>query len=207
MNKQIVKYRKNILEKDKTGHSNDHINRVVKLTQKILETEPNANAEITLIAANVHDIIDDKLVDDVAVARQDLHEFLSKQGLKDDEVEQIFFIIDNMSFSKNLEKKIELPIEGRIVQDADRLDAIGAVGIARAFYYGGSKGNEIYNPNEKPRTELNHDEYRKPSTVINHFYEKLLLLKDEMNTTEGRRLAQSRHAFMEEFLKKFKSEY
>lgn len=207
MNKQIIKYRNTILAADESGHSIDHINRVVKLAQKILETEPNADLEITLIAANVHDVIDEKIVDDVEKARQELHDFLIKQRIKESAIDRIFFIIDNMSYSKNLEQKIQLPIEGQIVQDADRLDAIGAVGIGRAFYYGGSKGTEIYNPNEKPRTQLNHENYRKSSSVINHFYEKLLLLKDQMNTTEGRRLAQNRHSFMEEFLKEFKAEY
>ncbi|GKQ43203.1 metal-dependent phosphohydrolase [Companilactobacillus sp. RD055328] len=207
MNKQIIKYRNEILNSDQTGHSIDHINRVVKLAEKILTTEPNANMEVTLIAANVHDVIDEKIVDDVQQARKNLREFLQTQRIKDVEIEQVFFIIDNMSYSKNLEQKIDLPIEGQIVQDADRLDAIGAIGIGRAFYYGGSKGGEMYNPNDKPRTELNHDEYRKSSSVINHFYEKLLLLKDQMNTTEGRRLAQIRHKFMEEFITEFKSEY
>ncbi|MDO1605714.1 HD domain-containing protein [Lactobacillus sp. YT155] len=206
MNKQIVKYRNEILANDTSGHSIDHINRVVKLSQKILETEPTADIEIVQIAANVHDVIDEKLVADVELARQDLRDFLTKQKLNENQVDQIFFTIDNMSYSKNLENHIELPIEGQIVQDADRLDAIGAIGIGRAFYYGGNKGSKIYDPKIKPRTEMDHDSYREQGTVINHFYEKLLLLKDQMNTTEGKRLAKIRHDFMLEFLDEFKKE-
>ncbi|MGR3741226.1 HD domain-containing protein [Companilactobacillus sp. DQM5] len=207
MNKRIINYRNEILKNDETGHSIDHIDRVVELSKKILETEPTADIEITLIAANIHDTIDEKIVNDVNKSKEELVLFLKKQGINEDNIEKILFIINNMSYSKNLDNKIQLPIEGQIVQDADRLDAMGAIGIARAFYYGGSKGNKIYDSKIKPREELTHETYRNEGTVINHFYEKLLLLKDQMNTTEGKRIAQSRHNYMEKFLKEFKDEY
>lgn len=206
MNKKIIKYRNDILKDDTTGHSIDHIDRVVKLAKKILETEPQADIELTLTAANLHDVIDEKVVKNVEEAKNNLREFLKEMRLSEEDITKIFFIIENMSYSKNLEGHIELPIEGKIVQDADRLDAIGAIGIARTFYYGGSKKNKMYDNNEKPRKDLNHDEYRNESTVVNHFYEKLLNLKDLMNTSEGKRLAIARHNFMKEFLKEFKLE-
>ena len=120
----------------------------------------------------------------------------------------VFAIIDHLSFSKNLSEKQVLSQEGQIVQDADRLDAIGAIGIARTFYYGGHVGNPMYDPELPPRTQMDAAAYRSErSTVINHFYEKLLLLESKMNTETGRRLARKRTAFMEQFLQEFFDEW
>lgn len=206
MNKKIIEYRNERLKNDATGHSIDHINRVVKLSKRILETEPIADIEMTLIAANLHDVTDEKVVGDVQKARQDLKLFLQEQRFSNNQISQIFYIIDNLSYAKSLEETVVLPIEGQIVQDADRLDAIGAIGIARAFYYGGSRGDKLYDFDQKPRTSLTHGEYRKKSNVYNHFYEKLFLLKDKMNTTEGKRIANERSEYMQDFIKEFRSE-
>lgn len=206
MNKKIIEYRNKRLKNDVTGHSIDHINRVVKLAKQILETEPVADIEMTLIAANLHDVTDEKLVDDVEQARQDLKIFLQAERFSNDQISQIFYIIDNLSYAKSLEESVVLPIEGQIVQDADRLDALGAIGIARAFYYGGSRGDKLYDFDQKPRTGLTHDQYREKSNVYNHFYEKLFLLKDKMNTTEGKRIAGERTKYMQDFITEFKSE-
>ena len=120
----------------------------------------------------------------------------------------VFAIIDHLSFSKNLSEKQVLSQEGQIVQDADRLDAIGAIGIARTFYYGGHVGNPMYDPELPPRTQMDAAAYRSErSTVINHFYEKLLLLESKMNTETGRRLARKRTAFMEQYLQEFFDEW
>lgn len=206
MNKKIIQYRNEQLKNDTTGHSIDHINRVIKLTKKILETEPVADIEMTILAANLHDIIDEKLVEDVQVARQNLKEFLIEQNFSNEQISQLFYIIDNISYAKSLDEPVVLPLEGQIVQDADRLDAIGAIGIARAFYYGGSKGNKLYDFTQNPRKDMTHAQYREESNVINHFYEKLFLLKDLMNTTEGKRLAQKRTEYMKNFIEELKSE-
>jgi len=119
----------------------------------------------------------------------------------------IFDIIENMSYRKNLTGKKTLSLEGQIVQDADRLDAIGAIGIGRTFYYGGNKHNIMHDPTILPRTVINEENYKLPNTVINHFYEKLFLLKDMMNTEKAKKLAISRHNLLVEFVKQFENEW
>src|SRR5699024_3099173 len=111
------------------------------------------------------------------------------------------------SYSSNLVDKKTLTKEGQIVQDADRLDAIGAIGIGRAFYYGGHKHEAMYDPAILPRQHLTKARYRQPSTVINHFYEKLLLLKEQINTVEGRRIAKQRHQILQQFVHQFEQEW
>ncbi|WP_220751345.1 HD domain-containing protein [Apilactobacillus xinyiensis] len=203
----ISKYVKNKLAKDKTGHSMDHVERVVKMAKKILLSEPKANPQITIAAAYLHDVIDEKLVDNVTVESLRLKLYLTDCQFDENEVDAIFNIIDNMSFSKNIEFKHHLSLEGQIVQDADRLDAIGAIGIARAFYYGGHFGETIYSENQSPRTLLNKQQYRERSTVINHFYEKLLKIPSQMNTKAAIEIAAHRKTYMQNFLNEFKSEY
>ncbi|MFD0897019.1 HD domain-containing protein [Loigolactobacillus binensis] len=199
-------YMQQVLGQDHSGHSSDHIQRVVHLTTALCRQEQVA-AFIPLMAATLHDVIDDKVVTDVTVARQALSDFLTHQQVSATDQAEIWLIIDRLSFSKNLVHKQQLPLSGQIVQDADRLDAIGAIGIARTFYYGGHTGEKLYDPAIKPRTQMDKAAYREQSTVINHFYEKLLLLQDSMNTASAKKLAAQRQQVMQTFLTEFKAEW
>lgn len=203
----IHSFVKQKLANDFSGHDLAHIERVVKLAQLILEDEPKANYFIVILSAYLHDVIDEKVVLDVNQAITELHDFLQLQNITDDEIQTIFYIIENMSYRKNLNHKQTLSLDGQIVQDADRLDALGAIGIGRTFYYGGNKHNIMYDPNIPPRTELTEISYKQPTTVINHFYEKLFLLKGMMNTQTGKKLAQQRHDFLVQFVKMFEKEW
>ncbi|WP_392551921.1 HD domain-containing protein [Orbus wheelerorum] len=200
-------YAKQKLSHDFSGHDIAHINRVVKLAQHIQKTEPEADLFIVTITAYLHDVIDDKVIENVEKGRQELIAFMQQQQIEQSSQQAILDIIDNMSFRKNLTSKQPLSKEGEIVQDADRIDAIGAIGIGRTFYYGANKKHTMYDPTIAPRINMSLDDYKKPSTVINHFYEKLLLLKDQMNTEEGKKLALERHQFLLSFVKQFEAEW
>ncbi|MBW1604907.1 HD domain-containing protein [Lactobacillus sp. Sy-1] len=204
---QVAPYVKSQMQNDHTGHNYDHIERVVNNVQSILVNESRANALVALTAAYMHDLIDDKLFENpgkqIAIVKSKLQEW----HYSGDKIDAIMDIIEHMSFSKNLDYHYELSVEGQIVQDADRLDAIGAVGIARAFYYGGHVGEKMYDPGLKPRTELTQDEYRNPTTIVNHFYEKLLNIKNSLNTDTAREMARVRQKVMQEFLTEFKVEW
>ena len=195
---------------DETGHGFDHIQRVVGLADRLVTAYPQADRLLTLTAAYLHDVIDEKLVSDPAAASAEVRDFLTAQGFTTDQQDTTFLIMDNMSFHKTLDGTAKpLPLEGQIVQDADRLDAIGAIGIARAIYFGGHFGEKIYDPTVAPRTQMTHAQYRNlgNETVINHFYEKLLTLKDLMNTTAAKQVAEHRQQVMLEFLAEFKAEW
>lgn len=200
-----------VLKQDTTGHDFSHIKRVVQTAEHLLATEPSADRFIVLAAAYLHDTYDDKLFTDVAAAKAKVKRFLT--GLEVSEADQraIFYIIDNMSWSQTVAKTAKpLDINGQIVQDADRLDAIGAIAIARVFIYGGAKGkNKLYDPAILPRTEMDKATYRDQSqgTMINHFYEKLLLLVDYLNTAEAKRIGMQRQLIMENYLTDFKREW
>ncbi|MFC6170329.1 HD domain-containing protein [Loigolactobacillus jiayinensis] len=199
-------YMQQVLGQDHSGHSVDHIQRVVRLTTTICQQEQVA-VFVPVLAATLHDVIDDKVVSDVETARQELRDFLTMQQVSVTEQAEIWQIIDRLSFSKNLVHKQQLSLNGQIVQDADRLDAIGAIGIARTFYYGGHTGAAMYDPAIKPRTQMDKSAYRKQSPVINHFYEKLLLLQDSMNTASAKKIAAQRQQVMLDFLAEFKAEW
>jgi uncharacterized protein len=218
MNNKTNKYKQGVIQaiqafvkqklaNDFSGHDMAHIERVVRLTEQILQHEPKANAFIVIVSAYLHDVIDEKVVADVNQAIMELRDYLILQALTDNEIKMIFDIIENMSYRKNLNQKKTLSLEGQIVQDADRLDALGAIGIARTFYYGGNKHHIMYDPDISPRTALNEDNYRQGNTVINHFYEKLFLLKDKMNTPIAKKLAEQRHHFLVEFVNQFEKEW
>ncbi|WP_311407717.1 HD domain-containing protein [Liquorilactobacillus uvarum] len=195
--------------KDTTGHGFDHIQRVVKMSIRLLEQE-SADRLITLSAAYLHDVADDKLIDDQQSAQTEIIVFLQKNAFTNKQIKKIIFIIQNLSFSKTLEQsKPDLPPEGRIVQDADRLDAIGAIGITRAIYYGGAHAEKIYDPSLKPRQTMSKIEYRNlhQETIINHFYEKLLKVKDMLNTQAAKQIAEKRQQIMLSFLDNFKEEW
>ena len=204
--KAMEQYAKRVLDSDTSGHDWSHIERVVNTTKMIAEGE-GANLFICEAAALLHDVIDDKIVQDPAGALKELKEFLTSIEVAPEEIEAIESIITRMSF-KNHQENQELSLEGRVVQDADRLDAIGAIGIARVMCYSGSTERPIHKPEMKPRENLTPEEYRNgESTAIMHFYEKLLKLKDLMNTKYGNELAKGRHEFLELYLEQFYAEW
>ncbi len=205
---QIEKYVETILLGDQTGHSMDHINRVIKNSQKIQEIE-GGDLFFVLAGAYLHDVMDDKLVIDVEEARVSLTQFLGELELSSKEITHLFEIIDNVSFSHQLEQEevVPLSIEAKIVQDADRLDAIGAIGIGRTFYYGGKKGHAMYDPALPPRENMTKEDYRINQSVINHFYEKLFKLPSMMQTNTAKELAKRRVKLMEDFVEAFIEEW
>ncbi len=205
---QIKKYATTILEKDKTGHSMDHINRVVSNAKKI-QLKEGGNPFLIVAGAYLHDVLDDKLVKNPEQSRDQLIQFLKRIELPSKEIELLLAIIDHVSFSHQLasNSKVELSIEEKIVQDADRLDAIGAIGIGRTFYYGGKKGHAMYDPTLLPRESLSKEEYRVNQTVLNHFYEKLFKLKDMMQTQTAKHMAKKRHDLMISFVENFIEEW
>ena len=196
------------LEGAEAGHDWFHIERVWKLSKKIADSE-TCNLQVVELAALLHDIADPKFHDgDETLALKISNEFLQSQNVSADIIEQVLFIIKNISFKNREEAPEILPIELQIVQDADRIDAIGAIGIARTFNYGGFKNNLMYHPDIQPALNMTKEEYKKSKgTTINHFYEKLLLLKDMMNTETSKKLAEERHDFMVEFLDRFAREW
>lgn len=179
-------------EKDASGHDFFHIQRVVLNARKICRTE-QANERLVILSAWLHDVGDYKLHDGIDRSEELITAFLQKENTDNSIIEKVIKIVSEVSFSKG---NIPGSIEAKIVQDADRLDAIGAIGIARCFAYGGSSGNLIYNPYNQSKN----------SSSIQHFYDKLLILKDLMHTETARSIAEKRHNFMELYLKEFYTE-
>jgi uncharacterized protein len=195
------------LENAEAGHDWFHMERVYKNALLIAEGE-TCDLMIVKLGALLHDIADSKFNDgDETVGPKVAREFLESQKVSEEIIEHVVNIIENISFKGgNFEKKFTSK-ELEIVQDADRLDAIGAIGIARTFNYGGFKNRQLYNPTIAPKLNMTKEEYKKSEApTLNHFYEKLLLLKDKMNTETGKRIAQERHKFMELFLSQFYAE-
>jgi len=203
-----VNFVKEKLDGAEAGHDWYHIERVWKLSKKIAETE-NCNHEVVEVAALLHDIADPKFHDgDEELALKISRDFLEKENVSEEIIAQVLFIIKNISFKNRHEKPGIFPVELQIVQDADRLDAIGAIGIASTFNFGGFKNNLMYHPEIPPAIWQSKEEYKKSNgTTINHFYEKLLLLKDLMNTEKGKKMAEERHIFMLGFLEQFYREW
>lgn len=196
------------LDGAEAGHDWFHVERVWKLARKIQEQEGGDSTVIEL-SALLHDIADPKFHQgDEELALKMSSEILSENRVQQEVIDQIIFIIKNMSFKNRGEVTENLPLELKIVQDADRLDAIGAIGIARTFNFGGFRNNLMYDPQISPKLNMTKEEYKKSTgTTINHFYEKLLLLRDLMNTTTGKKLAEERHQFMLDFLDQFYKEW
>lgn len=206
----IAAFSAQILQNDTTGHDFSHIERVVKASQKMLATEPTADDFIVLAAAYLHDTYDDKLFADQDAAKAKVIDFLTLNGVNEADQRAIFYIIDNMSWSHQLSGTAKpLDINGQIVQDADRLDAIGAISIARVFVYGGAHQHLMYDPNIKPRTEISKEAYRddKQGTMINHFYEKLLIIVNYLNTDYAKKVGVKRQQIVEKFITDFKNEW
>ncbi|MBD1365546.1 HD domain-containing protein [Mucilaginibacter sp. ZT4R22] len=189
------------------GHDWWHIQRVHTNAKRIAQTE-KADFLIVELAALLHDIADSKFHNgDEEIGPKTAGDFLNSINVDSAVVEHVQQIIRHMSFKSSFDKATFHSPELAVVQDADRLDAIGAIGIARAFTYGGFKGREIYNPEVKPNLKMSKAEYKNTTApTINHFYEKLLLLKDKMNTATGKQMAQQRHDFMESYLQQFYTE-
>ena len=184
MTEAAIEYVRSLFDSNSDGHGYDHTLRVYQNALLIAESEPGCDLQIVALAALLHDADDHKLfsTENNANARR----FLTGRSVPADRIDRICEVINAVSFSKNRDKRPDT-LEGRIVQDADRLDAIGAVGIARTFAFGGSHGRAL-------------------DSSIDHFYEKLLLLKGMMNTAKARELAEARHAFMEAFLQEWNAE-
>ncbi|AKK71702.1 phosphohydrolase [Chryseobacterium sp. P1-3] len=203
-----IEFVKEKLEGAEAGHDWFHIERVWKLSRKIAETE-DCDHDVVELSALLHDIADPKFHNgDETIAPKISREFLEQQNVPDETIEKILFVINNISFKNRDQAPQNPPIELKIVQDADRIDAIGAIGIARTFNFGGFKNNLMYDPETPPNPGMTKEQYKKSNgTTINHFYEKLLLLKDLMNTEKGKKLAEERHDYMLNFLDQFYREW
>jgi uncharacterized protein len=194
------------LKDESSGHDWYHIYRVKKLAENIAEQE-GANHFICVMAALLHDIADEKIAGTEEKGLAEVRLWLESITLENHYIEQIISIISTMSFKGGNQSAMHT-LEGRVVQDADRLDAIGAIGIGRTFAYSGAKGQLMYDPEIPVREKMMKDQYRnEKSTAVNHFYEKLLKLKDTMNTAYAKKLADERHAFLESFLEQFFGEW
>ena len=200
-----VIYVKEKFEKEFSGHDYFHALRVYKTATHIAECE-GANLEIVQLAALLHDVDDRKTSPETYENQDNAKSFLEKEGVSAEIIELICRIIREISFGANDSSPSTL--EGECVQDADRLDAIGAIGIARAFAYGGSHKRHMYHPDIKPNINMTKEEYVKSeSTTINHFYEKLFKLTELMNTKTAREIAKTREKFMREFVGEFMDEW
>jgi uncharacterized protein len=205
---QTISFVKECLKNAEGGHDWWHIYRVWKTAIQLTKTE-KADLFIVELAALLHDIADSKFNEgDEEIGPRKAGEFLKSINVEENVINHVVQIIANISFKGGKQiQHFESP-EMDVVQDADRLDAMGAIGIARTFNYGGHKNREIYNPEILPDLSMSKEEYKNSNApTINHFYEKLLLLKDKMNTKTGKEMAQHRHEFMKIYLKEFYSEW
>ena len=210
MDKTIIgdalRFVKNIFKGESSGHDYFHTLRVYNTATKIAERE-NADLKVVQLASLLHDADDIKLSPETHEGKTKAVTFLRAHGVSEDGIKTICTIIDEVSF-KGTDSVVPQTIEGKCVQDADRLDAIGAIGIARAFAYGGSHNRVMHDPDEKPAMNMGEEEYRKHiSTTVNHFYEKLFLLKDLMNTATAKEIAESREEYMKGFISQFLAEW
>ncbi|MBI4212135.1 MAG: HD domain-containing protein [Deltaproteobacteria bacterium] len=201
-------YVKQTLEKDSSGHDWPHVRRVHHHALMIAQEE-GGDLLVIELAALLHDIADWKFHrGDDSVGPHVAREWLQKMDVAPDVTEHVCSIIASMSFKGAKTISAKLTLEGQIVQDADRLDAIGAIGIARAFAYGGFSGQPMHDEKLLPKSHQSFEDYKSSkTTTINHFYEKLLLLKDRMNTATAKQLAEDRHEFLEVYLNRFLSEW
>lgn len=203
-----IRFVKEQLKNAEGGHDWFHIERVYKNALLIAEGE-DCDVTVVKLGALLHDIADSKFHNgDESVGPKTARTFLEAQNVKEETILHVIAIIENISFKGgNFEQQFRSK-ELEIVQDADRLDALGAIGIARTFNYGGFKNRTLYNPEIAPNLSMTKEEYKKSDApTINHFYEKLLLLKDKMNTETGKKIAKKRHDFMIHFLAQFYAEW
>jgi len=205
---KTILFVKETLAQAEGGHDWFHIERVYKNALLIAASE-NCDLEIVQLSALLHDIADSKFHDgDETIGPNTARTFLEAENIVPKTIDHVIAIIENISFKGGKVERKFSSIELDIVQDADRLDAIGAIGIARTFNYGGFKNRALYNPEIVPNLSMTKEEYKKnEAPTINHFYEKLLLLKDKMNTETGKQIAQERHRYMQDFLEQFYAEW
>lgn len=203
-----IQFVKNQLEGAEAGHDWFHVERVYKMALRINKTE-QGDENVVALAALLHDIADSKFHNgDESIGPKMARTFLEQEGTDVEIVDQVIKIIENISFKGGNFIQTFRSKELNIVQDADRLDAIGAIGIARTFNYGGFKNRELYNPEIKPNLNMDKETYKSTvSPTINHFYEKLLLLKNRMHTDTAKKIAENRHHFMEQYLAQFFAEW
>jgi uncharacterized protein len=205
---KTILFVKEQLQDAEGGHDWFHIERVFKNAVLIAQEEV-CDVTVVKLGALLHDIADSKFHNgDEEIGPKTARKFLESENVSEEIIEHVIQIIKNISFKGGNFEKTFSSKELEIAQDADRLDALGAIGIARTFNYGGFKNRALYNPTISPKLNMSKEEYKKSdSPTLNHFYEKLLLLKDKMNTETGKKLAQERHRFMETFLSQFYAEW
>ena len=201
-----TKFIKEIFQNDFSGHDFFHSMRVYRTAMKIAQAE-HADMEVVALAALLHDVDDRKLSPMTAEKKENAARFMRSQNVPESEIRQVCQIIDEVSFKGTDSVRPSTP-EGKCVQDADRLDALGAIGIARTFAYGGSHNRAIYDPELPPRTAMNQAQYySSKSTSLSHFYEKLFLLEGMMNTETGKAIARKRTQYMQQFVDEFLNEW
>lgn len=210
MQKQLIndtiEYVKEVFATDFSGHDFSHTMRVYKMAINLAIKE-NADLEVVRLAALLHDVDDRKLSPETCENKDRAVAFMKGQNLPDETIEKVRQIIGEVSFA-GTDSVVPVTIEGKCVQDADRLDALGAMGIARAFAYGGNHNRVMYDPEIKPALNMGKEEYRNHvSTTVNHFYEKLFLLKDMMNTESAKAIAEHREQYMREYIDEFMDEW
>ncbi len=205
---KVEKYLEDNFKNESTGHDYWHFTRVCKMAKNIAKKE-GGDLFVIELGALLHDIADWKFNEGTnKVGIEKAKTLLEGLNVDGKTTNKVCYIIDNISFKGAKVRNSMATKEGKIVQDADKLDAIGAIGIARAFAYGGKAGREIYNPDIKPQMHFSFEEYKNSKgTSVNHFYEKLLLLKNKMNTKTAKKFAAGRHKIMENFLKEFFKEW
>lgn len=197
---------KDFFDQEFSGHDYFHTLRVYKMATHIAEKE-NANVETVQLAALLHDVDDRKLSPETWERKDNARRFLAENGVDAKTIEGICRIISEISYAGK-DSVTPSTLEGKCAQDADRLDAIGAIGIARAFAYGGNHNRQMYDPEVKPNVNMGKEEYYKSeSTTINHFYEKLFLLTDLMNTPTAKEIAKNRERYMKEYIEEFMAEW
>ena len=197
---------KRVFEEEYSGHDYYHTYRVFRTATRIAEAE-GAEIRIVQLGALLHDVDDVKLSPETHENKVKARAFLREQGVEEPEIEKICHIIDQVSFRGTDSVKPD-SLEGQCVQDADRLDAIGAIGVARTFAYGGNHNRPMYDPEIPPKTHMSAEEYRKHvSPTLNHFYEKLFFLKDLMTTETAKKMAEARDRYMREFVDQFLAEW
>lgn len=212
MNKEIIKktaeFAQQTLQGEGSGHDWWHVLRVWN-NAKMIGSHEQCDLFVVELAALLHDIADQKFHDgDDSVGPRKAQEWLESQEVDEERIYHICDIVENLSYSKSVGGTKVQTIEAQIVQDADRLDAMGAIGIARTFAYSGHKNRTMHDPNIKPQDFTSTEQYRNAdSTAINHFYEKLLLLKDLMNTKTAKKIAADRHEYMQQYLEQFYAEW
>lgn len=203
---QTKKYVEDFFKGDSSGHDYYHTLRVCNLA-KTISAKEGGNQEIIVLAALLHDVDDYKIIGENGIPFYNAKTFLKNNNVDEDKIVEICNVISTISF-KGTDTVAPTSIEGKVVQDADRLDAIGAIGIGRTFAYGGKVGRPMHNPDIKYNENMTAEQYYKNvGTSINHFYEKLLKLKELMNTETAKKMAESRHIYMENFLNEFYKEW